>query len=346
MILSSRRRSGFALPAVLTVTGVVTLIFVVAITALSSLTSEAAASRARVRFAERALSIEAQLAFLATTEPFTARAIAIGSPRNFDDQFQAADGALASGLVPAEVLLDGTSYVADVNGPLRVQLRDQAGMINLPQLNDRQLAVLGERLSMDARLRDNLRSLLTDYSDTNDLELTGGAERRTYGDQRIANRPLLAPSEFLSVLGVRGSVSASAWRGMMSELAADQTQGTFNVNTASPDTLQVLYGLSADQAARAIRARETGPFLGLQDLGSATGAPLVDDGETLYTFPSGRLVYTLSDGRSAWVYRGRLSITPSHPEQPVWIDQLTITEAPQRAAADTTNATVFPYAIR
>jgi hypothetical protein len=346
MTSTSDQRAGFALPAVLTVTGVVTLIFVVAITALASLTSEAAASRARIRFLERGLTVEATVAFLAATEPFTARAIAIGSPRNYDDQLDSGTSAYASGTDPAELLLDGTTYSADLRGPMQIVLRDQAGMINLPQMNASQIADLGERLGIERTSLEELRPRLSDYTDTNDLELPDGAERDAYGRQRIANRPLLTAGEFRSVLGLRTAIDPTQWRALRDDLAADQTQSTYNINTASPTALKVLFGLSPEQADRALEARVTAPFFSVSALGAATGAPLVDDGETFYTFPSGRVVFTLSDGQSAWTYRGRLNITPSHPEQPVWIDQLTITESPRRAVANTTNATAFPYTIR
>jgi hypothetical protein len=346
MTLVSKGRPGFALPAVLTVTGVVTLIFVVAITALASLTAEAASSRARVRFLERALTVEATLAFLAATEPFTVRAITIGSPRNYDEEFRSGDRAFISGIEPAELFLDGTPYTANIRGPMLVVLRDQAGMINLPQMNPQQLANLGERLGIDRSSVENLRPLLSDYTDTNQLALTGGGEQPAYGDRRVPNRPLLTAAEFQSVLGVREATSAEQWRTLRDEIAADQTQGTYNINTASALALQVIYGLSPQQAEQALVARERTPFYSISDLAAATGAPLIDDRETFYVFPSGRIVFILRDGQSGWTYRGRLSITPSHPEQPIWIDHLAIMEAPQRAVANTTDATAFPDTLR
>lgn len=340
------RPSGFALPAVLTVTGVVTLIFVVAITALASLTAEAAASRARVRFVERALSVEAAVSFLAATEPFTQRAIAIGAPRSYDSEFEGGTPLPTSGVDSIELLLDGTAYVADHKGPMQIVLRDQAGMVNLSQITPRQMLGLGEGLGIDRTLLDELKPRLSDYSDTNGLELPDGAEQDDYGSERIANRPLLTAGEFQSVLGLRAAIDQTRWRTLRDNLAADQTQAGYNANTASSSALQLLFGLSAQQADRAIAARQQARFFSVADIGAATGAPLVDDGETLYTFSSGRIVFTLSDGRSAWTYRGRLSITPIDAEQPVWIDQLTITESPRRAVADTSNATAFPYTLR
>jgi type II secretory pathway component PulK len=347
MISISERRPGFALPAVLTVTGVVTLVFVVAITALASLTAEAASARARIGFLQRALTLEATLAHLAATEPFTPRAISVGFPRNYDEQFGTAPlGGFTSTAAPSAILLDGETYTADLGGPMTVSLRDQAGMVNLPQMNRDQLSRVGARLGIPPSERDRLRARLTDYVDSNSLETTDGAEQAAYARSGPANRPLLRPSEWLSVLGVRSSISPSAWRILRPELAADQTQGTYNINTASPVALEILFNLTPEQAARALQSRNRAPFTSITSLGAATGAPLSDDGETLYTFPSGRFVFTVSDGRSPWVYRGRLTITPGDAERPIWLDQTEITESPGRRVADTTNATAFPYTPR
>ena len=107
---SERRRIGFALPAVLAVTGVVTIIFLVAMTALYSLTSEAASARARVRFLQQAMSAEAALSYMVATEPLSARGVSVGSGRQQFDSLDDADeggGQIASGQAPAEVRLDG-----------------------------------------------------------------------------------------------------------------------------------------------------------------------------------------------------------------------------------------------
>lgn len=347
MTLTSDRRAGFALPAVLTVTGVVTLVFMVAITALASLTAEAASARARIGFLQRALTLEATVAYLAVTEPFTPNAIAVGFPRNYDDQYVSAPvGGFATSASPAQVLLDGETYATDLRGPMTLTLRDQAGMLNLPQLNPDQLDKLGERLGMGRSERQGLGPRLMDYTDTDDLENQNGGERASYGASGPANRPFLRPSELLSVLGIREATSAPRWRALREDIAADQSQRIYNINTASAATLEVWFGLTAEQADRAIARRRDVPFASVSSFGAAAGAALVDDGEILYTFPSGRILFTLSDGRSPWVYRGRLTITPTHAEQPVWLDQTDIMESARRTVADTTNATSFPYAVR
>ena len=338
---------GFALPAVLTVTGVVTLVFVVAITALASLTGEAASARARVRFLQKAMTLEAEVAYLAATEPLTQTVIAVGSPRSFDDQFQVEDAnGFRSSASPSEVRLDGHVYRVDLRGPMTLSLRDQAGMLNLLQLNDDQLRRLGEQLGIDRSELASLGPLLRDYVDTDDLTTAGGGEGSAYRGAGPANRSLLRPSEWLSVLGVRSGVSPSRWVRLRQDIAVDRTQITFNINTASAKALEIMFGLSPAQAQQAVEARSREPFSSLSALGAAAGAPIVDDGEGLYTFPSNRFVFTLSDGSSPWVYRARLTITPSDAEQPIWIDQTDIIESPRRTVADTTNATPFPYAAR
>lgn len=343
---TSSLSSGFALPAVLAVTGVVTLVFLVAITALASLTAEAASARARVRFLERALTAEATIALLAATEPITPQAFAAGAPRNVNE-FQGGGpvATSASGAPAAFVHLDGRPYAMDVRGLLKVAIQDQAGMINLAALDDDQTRRLADLAGMAPGSSRDLRSRYVDYVDKDSLRQPNGAEQSEYG-VAIANRPLLRPTEWLSVLGVRDAVDPTRWRSLRNDLATDPTLPSINVNTATPTTLQVLFGLSQRQAEAAIRGRESSAFQSLADFAAASGAAVRDDGERLYTFPSARLVYLIQDSRSPWTYRSRLTLTPSGLEQPLWIDQTEVTEAPRRTVADISNAIRFPYAAR
>jgi hypothetical protein len=147
-------------------------------------------------------------------------------------------------------------------------------------------------------------------------------------------------------LGVRSTIDGRKWRAARSNLAADHTAVAMNINSAPPKALELLFDLSPSQAQAAVRARETTPFLSLSDLAAATSRPLTASTEITYGFPTGRVIYTLRDTQSAWTYRARLTMTPSGLEQPVWIDQTELTEAPRRAVADITDATDFPYAPR
>lgn len=340
------RRAGFALPAVLAVTGVVTLIFLVAITALASLTAEANSARARMRFLQRALSAEAALSYMAATEPMKANGLSVNDLRAFNEYGETQPQTAPSGLAVELVRLDSRPYLMDVNGPLVLRLQDQAGMINLMRLRGPPLSRLLERLGVEASQHDVLAARYQDYVDLDDLRQANGAERRDYADGGPPNRPLLRPSEWLSVLGARDAVDRRRWTAFRDKLASDPISSAININTASPEALAVLFDLTEDQAAAVLRERETAPLLSINALETVTGAQPAWDYEQVYTFPSNSMVFTLRDTRSAWTYRARLSLTPSGLEQPLWIDQTELTEAPRRAVADTSDATRLSYAPR
>lgn len=347
--MRSDHRAGFALPAVLAVTGVVTLIFLVAITALASLNGEARSARERVRFLESALSAEALVQYLAATEPLTGQALSPGAPRmlSFDDDTSSSVAPSAGQVTP--VYLDGRPYQMNTEGStphsVVASLRDQAGMINLARLDDDQFGRLGNVAGMSPQLSRNLRALFADYTDEDDLETLGGAERSQYRGKGPADRFLIRPSEFLSILGVRQSADPRRWRGLRDDLAVDGRYAAINVNTASARTLQVLFGVTDQQAQAALRARDRAPFLSMDDFIAASGVNVPNDGESIFTFPAGRIVYTLTDTRSAWRYRARLILTPTASEQPFWVDQTEMTEGSRSAMAGV-DAIRFPYTPR
>lgn len=348
--MSFEHRSGFALPAVLAVTGVVTLIFLVAITALTSLTREARSTRERVGFVESALSAEATLQYLALTEPFGTQGINPGGARmrSFGED-GGVDPIASSGGSTPPVLLDGTRYQIEAEGvrshPVVASLRDQAGMINLARLNQDQLGRFAGSVGSPVAVGRNLPALYADYVDADDLETMNGAESTRYDNRGPANRYMLRPSEFLSVLGMRESVDQARWRDIWDDLTVDHRRANMNLNTASPRTLMILFGISEQQAQAAVRARKAAPFLSLADFIAASGANIPYDGEQIYTFPAGRIVYLLTDTRSAWRYRARLILTPTGLERPFWVDQTEMTEASGTAMASA-DATRFPYTPR
>ena len=343
---SHARRQGFALPAVLAVTGVVTLIFLVAITALASLTAEAASARARIRFLQRALTAEATLSYMAATEPTRTYGFGVNDVRGSFDMDYSEEPSQVSGIPVDKIMADGRRYLMDVDGPLVLRLRDQAGMINTSmlfgQVHERFIKALGVETSKS----QSLIAQYLDYSDADDLRQPNGAERGEYSDGGPANRRLIRPSEWLSILGAREVVDKERWRALRDDLAADPTAASLNVNTASPAVLAILFDLTEAQTEALIRAREQKPLTSLFDVANVTGATLTEDSEQIYTYPSGVTLITIRDTRSAWTYRARLSLTPPGLEQPLWIDQIELTEAPRRAVADTSDATRLPYAPR
>jgi type II secretory pathway component PulK len=334
-----KRRAGFSLPAVLAVTGMVTLIFLVAMTALRSLTAEAASARARVLFLTRALSVEAATAYQLATEPLSQTSIAVGAPRRYDDAFLDPNADIDP------VRLDGRPYLVDQQGPLVVEFRDQAGLINLAYLSEDALRRLAGELGLSDQTARVLGARYRDYIDQDALEQTADGEGPDYPGGRPPNRVMRTPDEWLSLVGVRGEVDPRAWRRIRPWLAMDATSTNENVNTAGAEALRILYGATPSQVTTVLRQREDTPFLSFMNFAAATGLPNTS-GDSFYTFPSGRVVVTIRDARSAWVYRSRLTLTPTGLERPIWIDQTELTEAPGRAVADTSNAVRLPYAPR
>lgn len=341
-------RSGFALPAVLAVTGVVTLIFLVAITALSSLNAEARSTRERVRFLQSSLTAEATIQYMAATEPFGNAALMTGSPRRtaFSDDLYTE---IPAGVEGAAVLLDGHRYETEAEGPYAhtvfVSLRDQGGMLNLAHMDAVQLERLGALIGLPADVSRNLSPLYLDYVDADDLEGINGAERSRYDGVAPPNRYMRRGSELLSLLGVRQGVVAPRWRDVRDDIAVDHRRAVINVNTASATTLEVLFGITRQQAQSAIDARARSPFLSMSDFAAASGGVVPYDESQVLTFPAGRIVYTIADSQSAWRYRARLVLTPSSAERPFWVDQTEMTEASGTAMASK-DADRFPYTPR
>lgn len=338
------RRTGFALPAVLAVTGVVTLIFLVAITALNSLNAETAAARSRVRFMQNALTMEASASYMATTEPFDPRSIRPGRVLSMDDDERALM-ALNPDSSP-EVRLDGRPYRVDLGGPMTIRLQDESGLLNLALLDTEGFTRFVARIGGNAQTGRELYSRFLDYTDSDNLDQPNGAEVEGYGGGFIANRPLVRPSEWLSILGVREAIDGRRWRALRTSVVSERTAPTMNINTMTSDALQVTFGMTEQQAQSVIRLREPAALLSLDEASRATGVSIIGSGDLIYTFPDGRLVYEIRDARSAWVYRGRISLTPADLERPFWVDQTELFEAAGRTTSDTTDAPELPYSAR
>lgn len=348
MTLSRRHASGFALPAVLAVTGVVTLVFLVAITALASLTAEARSARNRIQFMQRALSAEASIIYLASTNPMDSQSIVVGGQRTLDDRDAATstEEAAEGNGTPTSLYLDGRDYGLASPKSLTITVQDQAGLINLATLDPFAQRRLFGFLGVADNERSGLVAAFKDYVDTDDLRQTNGAEAAQYPSSGPANRPLLRASEWLSVKGAREGIDPASWRRIRPEVTYDQTFYAANVNTMTINALVVVFGISSQQAEAAIRARRQSPFRSIETFKSVIGEISLGDPDMLNTFPVGRLVYTIRDTRSPWIYRGRLTLSPTSNEQPFWIDQTEQTEAPRRAVAPITDATPFPDPTR
>lgn len=323
-----RAQAGFALPSVLFVTAMVTLVFLVAIQALASLASETRRVKTGVAFEADALSLEARAAFIVATRPLGATAALGGATAN----------------APALLALDGRPYAA---GPdLILSAQDEAGLINLDNLptpaRARLFAAMGVSPANQAAMADRLG----DYMDVADLKRPQGADAADYARAGLPAPPqgqLVRRAQAFGLLGWDQAVGAARWRDFADNVTADPSSSAVNINTATATTLVVLYGLTPAQADAAVARRAAAPFTELEDLGRATGLKLLSDAERSYTMPNGRIALRVEDAAAGYAYRSRLILSPDDPTRPFWVAEPTTSQlSPAERAEIPAHAPPFP----
>lgn len=328
------RTAGFALPSVLFVVAMVTLVFLVAIEALTSLADEARGAKRSVLFQVQALSLEADVAYAAATRPLGPAAVMRSAQPNA--------GALFA--------LDGTPYNA--GNDLTVATQDEAGLVNLDQLPPSAMPRLFAAMGVSRDGQAVLTDRLGDYLDADDLKRPQGAEADDYrraGLPAPPNGPLRRRDELAGLIGWTDVVGRAAWRDFADNVTADPTSITANINTATPATLEVVYGLSPAQAQAALARRGQAPFTALSDMGRTVGLGLPGDAELVYTMPSGRFAVKIENRTAGLAYRSRILLSPQDDARPFWIvepavSSLTAAEkaSPLPNAQSLRDALVFP----
>jgi type II secretory pathway component PulK len=315
---------------VLLLVGVVSLVFLVAVSALDTLRDQTREERTEVAFRQALLTAEARLTFLAATRPM----ISIGLQGRPD----------RDGLPTLLLGLDGRPYRM-ARPDLTVALQDEAGMVNLANLDppvvDRLLGALGVKPADRAMMRDRI----ADFVDIDALARASGAEGEAYRQAGLApppNASLIRPQQLYGVLGWRQAVDERAWSSLAGTFTADPESADINVNTASPMALQLIFGFDATQAANAVRTRAIRPFATLEDFGRNAGVAVRGDIERNYTFPNGRIAITVTDRVSGRVGRSRLVLTLNDPDQPFWLEAQTLSIAPATGRAVEIDAPEFP----
>ncbi len=350
----SRRRqanAGFVMPAILVVIAVVTLVFLTVILALDSLSAEARSAREDIRFRQTALTAEAELAWLMTTEPFTARSLAIGQSRaQLGEMFgePPADDFRPANL---ELFLDGRSYTPAIpatGGRIYITLQDQGGLVNLNNLTPLQSQRLFERMGASQNQAGTLAARLIDYIDADDFRQPDGAEIGDYereGAGRPQNGVLVRVDELMGVLGFREMTDRPRVRALRDTLSADPTTGALNVNTMTPEAMAILFGVAPDRVSVVTASRESAPFVTFEEFAAAAGVAELPSGDFLTVFPSGRVAFKALDARRGIAYRSRITVTPSDNERPLWVDDRSFSPmTAEEGRADHSDAQPLPVA--
>lgn len=207
-----------------------------------------------------------------------------------------------------EIRLDATPYRG--LGTVEFALQDDRGLLSVnwaaPSLLDR----LVESLGGSSRPLSQLRNLLLDYQDPDDLYRLGSAERAQYLEAGLAppsNRALATPLELRAVLGWRELVARmdDAW---VLETFTTVRSTLINLNTAPERVLATLPGVDAAAARRLVDGRRLRPYTDLhQPAELAPGLPVDGDLLALYPAASGTLRMWSREGGQARVLHWTLT---------------------------------------
>lgn len=342
MIAASRR--GFALPAVLSLVTILTLVYLTCILALRDLYVEARRASAESDFERAAMTAEARMAFLVATEPLVSNALRVGGQRQsggFDDG-ASADPSGASATY-REVRLDGRPYQwheLPMGRRYIVSLQDTAGLINLPFQDSRSLVRLFLRAGLTAGDADRLADQFLDYFDVDDFERLLGAEFAVYRAARRPeplNRPMRRVDEVHGMLDWE-RLMGPRWRSVSDWVTAQSDNPNFNINTAPAAALSVVFGLTPAAADQAVAQREMAPFDSPAQIGITT-----TDAMIIFTFPNGRFRFRILDQAQGFIEDFELTLTPEAKDRPVWVEPLlTRRIAPSRSVQEH-DLPIFPW---
>lgn len=306
------RKSGYALPTVLAIMMVVSLTFATCILALKGLHDETRETVASLEFERAAMSAEARLAYLLSTEPLGPEGLRIGAYRLANNQNNAA-ARLEQSLSTLSLLrFDDRQYrwleTGDetVDPPYLVQVQDEAGLINLYQADPAMLGRLFRLADLDEDQSELLATELTDYN-----ALPPPAE------------PIRRMSEIYRLPSARDLISDKAYRTLVALAVVHADSRAVNINTAPSRVLQAWFDLTEEQAAQAVDDRDAAPLGSPNDIGA-----VVIDNSINYAFPGGRVRFTMVDPRTGQAYRSTLVMTPTSPVRPVWTENSRLTRQP------------------
>lgn len=218
-----------------------------------------------------------------------------------------------------EIRLDGTHYQG-LEGT-RFALQDDRGLISVNWAAPMMRQAVYKSLGAPGDQWDGLDAKRLDYQDQDDLHRLNGAEKEQYeraGLPPPTNRPLATPLEMRRILG---------WDKLLASLDDEQLLSMFtmtrgadlNINTAPRKVLELLPGLTPENAQRMIELRGTTPFLSTIQVQQTFGIGMelgFEDGLTLFAKPSGNLI--LWDRHSGARQLLHWTLTPLEPNGPPW----------------------------
>lgn len=322
----SRRRSealdraGFALPTVLTMVAILTLIFLTCILALHDLFVETMAAGDQAEFERAAFSAEGRFTWLAATEPLSVNALLVGAAR------QGVDRDIPSSIVGptrdtiSELRLDGRPYTLSFNNDARTYLvsaQDSGGLLNLNRQPTDVLIRLFLKAGVEQGLAEQLADELQDFIDTDSLRRLKGAEAEDYlraGRPPPPDRPLYSMAQLKGLLSWN-RLTAAQKKKVMEIATAQVDSDAGNINTMTADAMEAFFNLQPNDAKRIIETRELTPIYDLPMVGLQP-----PDDTRRFTFPDGRFRFRVTDPVRGFAYQSEITLTAIDIDRPVWIE--------------------------
>lgn len=215
-----------------------------------------------------------------------------------------------------EIHLDSTPYHGRGNADFALQ--DDRGLLSVNWAPTITRYAMFRSLKVPGDQWGGLDAKLLDYQDADDLVRLNGAEKPAYlkaGLPPPTNRTLTTPLELRRVLG---------WRDMLSGMDDTQLLSTFtlvrnvtmNINSAPLNVLELLPGLTPENAKRMVAMRSAVPFTSTDQVRQTFGIFGLEDGLTLFARPSGNLI--LWDRHSGARHLLHWTMTPFATDGPPW----------------------------
>lgn len=315
----TRNESGFVLVIVLAV--LVVLALLAAATATSSERAIRAAQVDADRFqSELAMgSTRETLLFMLATQRQTVAGLTVNASDasatatlNMDDP----DGFSALP-VGNEIRLDSTPYQGLED--TRFALQDDRGLLSVNWAPPATRLALYESLGVPNDEWEALDAKRLDYQDADDLHRLNGAEKDQYGRLGLpppTNRTLATPLELRRIPGWDKALAGLDDAQLLSMLT--MTRGAnLNINTAPIPILELLPGLTPENAIRMVEMRRATPFLSTWQAQQTFGiGESFEDGLSLFAKSSGNLI--LWDRHSGTRRLLHWTLTPFEVNGPPW----------------------------
>lgn len=216
-----------------------------------------------------------------------------------------------------EIRLDSTPYQG--LDRIRFAVQDDRGLLSVNWAGSTLRFALYKSLGVADGDWAGLDAKRLDYQDPDDLHRLNGAEKAEYEREGLpppSNRTLATPLELRRIPGWNKLLAGMDDAKLLNTLTMAQTVD-LNINTAPAPVLELLPGLSPQNAARMAELRRAAPLLSIRQAQETFGiTPVFEEVLSLFAIPSGNLI--LWDERSGARRLLHWTLTPLETDGPPW----------------------------